>query len=48
MAMDEELGRFHIQLFSHVFADFDQCITALTTTAGLGFMAMFYTRQMLG
>jgi len=33
MAMHEELGRFHIQLFGHIFADFDQGITALSTLA---------------
>jgi len=39
--MHEELGRFHIQLFGHVFADFDQGLAALPTSAGLGFIAVF-------
>ena len=43
--MHKELGRFHIQLFGDVFADFDQVITALSTLAGLGFMTVLNARQ---
>jgi len=46
--MHEKLGRFDVQLFADIFTDFDQIPATLSTVAGLGFVAMFDTRQMIG
>jgi len=46
MTVDKELGGFDIQLFSDVFANFDQVLAALTALAGFWFVAVFNARQM--
>ena len=46
VAVDKELGGFDIELFSDVFANFNQVLAALTTLAGLRLVAVFTTRQM--
>ena len=45
MAMHKKLGRFDIQLFGDVFADFDQVFAAAIASAGFRFMAMFDARN---
>lgn len=47
MTMHEKLGRLNIQLFGHIFTDFDQVFAALTTSAGFRLVAMFDARQMI-
>jgi len=47
MAVNEKLGGFDVQLFGHVFADFDQVFTALSAGARLRFVAVLDTRQMV-
>jgi hypothetical protein len=46
VAMDKELGGLDIELFSNVFADFNQVLAALTTLAGRRFVAVLNARQM--
>ena len=46
VTVDKELGGLDIELFSDVFADLDQVLAALTTLAGLRFVAVFNARQM--
>ena len=45
--MDEEASRLDIQLLTDVFADLDQVLAALPAGAGLRFVPMFDTRQVL-
>ena len=40
MAMHEEARRFDIELFTHVFADLDQIMTALAAGARIRLMAV--------
>jgi hypothetical protein len=46
MAMDEEARRLHIQLFTHVFADQRQILTALVAGAGFRFVVVLDARKM--
>ncbi len=46
--MDEEAGRFDIQLFADVLTDLDQVLAARCARTGVRFVAMFNARQMLG
>lgn len=46
MTMHKKLGRFHIQLFGNVFADFDQVFAAVTASAGFRFVAVFDAWEM--
>jgi hypothetical protein len=46
--MDEETGRFDVELFADVFADLDQITAAVAAGAGFRFVAMFDARQFGG
>jgi hypothetical protein len=48
MPMNEEPGRFDVQLFSDVLADLDQVLTALPALAGRRFVPVFDTGEMVG
>lgn len=45
--MNEESGRFHIELFGDVFTDFDQIVAALAALAGGWLVAVFNAWQMI-
>jgi hypothetical protein len=45
--MNEEAGRFDIQLFGNVFTDRDEIAATLTALTGLGFVAVINPRQMI-
>lgn len=47
MPVDKEPGRLDVQLFSDVFADLDQVLTALSALAGFGLVPVFDTREMV-
>jgi hypothetical protein len=45
--MNEEAGRFDVQLFGDIFADLDEIVAALTALTGVGLVPVFDTRQMV-
>ena len=45
MVMDEETGRFDVQLLADVFTDLDQRTAAVAAGAGFRFVPMFDARQ---
>jgi hypothetical protein len=48
MPVDKAPGRLDVQLFSDVFADLDQILTALPALAGRRCVPMFDTGEMVG
>ena len=44
MTMHKETGGFDVELFTHVFADLSEFMSALAAGARFRFMAMFNTR----
>ena len=48
VTMDEESGRFDIELFADVFTDLDQIAAALAAGAGFRFVMVLDARQMIG
>ena len=45
--MNEEPGRFDVQLLGNIFTDLDEIVATLAALAGVGLVPVFDTRQMV-